>query len=151
LKHLQSLTDLKDFGINPLTGEACAYSMRLLCDLSADGEELVAGFLGLRDTTSFPANWNSMVGEKDSVGSVMLTRSTLKELMYFALFNVEKCDVVIGTLDGSVIGLSVKDTYYQGYLDLAAASPEKYTVQRNNATASAQGGRNEHQFTGRTL
>jgi len=149
--HLHSISDLKSFGVNPLTGEACAYSMRILCDLSADGAKLVSNFLGLTDIDAFPANWNSTVGGKEASHSVMLARSTLKELMYFALFSEANCDVVVETPDGSLVGLVRSDEYYEKYLTIAAESPTRYTVQRNNATPSAVSGRNTHQLTGRTL
>lgn len=83
---MRNLTSSKlpRIGINPLTSESCAYGLRTLCDLNAQGVELVQAFLGLNDEAFLP-NWNSAVGEYPAVASVMLTRTALHDLMLFAL------------------------------------------------------------------
>lgn len=152
--HFQSTSDLTRFGVNPLTGEACSYSMRVLCDLSKEGVDFVSTFLGLRVTSDvFAANWNSTVNGNPAVASVMLTRGTLKDLIQFGIFYIEKCDVLITMADSWVVGLKATDEYYERYLKLAA-DDKRYSVVRNpmsHAHHPSVAGRNIHSFTGRTL
>lgn len=42
-----NLKDLREYGIEWLTGEACHYGMRILCDLTVPGLRLVTRFFGL--------------------------------------------------------------------------------------------------------
>ena len=87
MKILGSPRDLEPYGISALTGEACAYNLRLLCDLNARGVESVSQFLGLRARPqSFADPWNRTVDGEDSLGSVMLPRSVLQDLTTFLLF-----------------------------------------------------------------
>lgn len=69
MKLIQSLNDLVDFGIYPLTMESDALSFRMLCDLSANGRKIVAETFGLAET-GFPPNWNSSRG---AVASCLLS------------------------------------------------------------------------------
>ena len=75
---------LTQFGINPLTGEACAYGLRVLCDVSQEGAALLTQFLGAATLALHP-NWNSRVGERPAVASVLLPRESLRPLHIFAL------------------------------------------------------------------
>lgn len=54
---LRNFSDLREFGINPLTGEACPWSQRLLCDLNERGRRIVLDMLGC-DIGPLPHNWN---------------------------------------------------------------------------------------------
>lgn len=153
------LNDLKTIGINPLTGEADAYCMRLLCDLSESGCLLVARYHGLRydssklgsDASPFTDNWNSMVGDVPAVASVMLTRETLWSIARFALYE-QGYEYVIAT-DDTYYALKEWEEYTRPYLELASGNPA-YKVFRNPAqTNTAQpraGDRNQHAMTGRT-
>lgn len=151
MKTLSSNKDLVQYGINPLTGEACAYSMRVLCDLSDDGVDLLCEFMGLpHGETVFAKNWNSMVGTKPAVASIMIDRSAFLSLMRFALLAVDHVDVIVVSPDGTLTGLTTSDKYYDRYIDLAIGNSE-YTVLRNHkSTAPGKGSRNEHIMTGRT-
>lgn len=51
---LHSLADLSQFGVGILTGEADPFGMRLLCDLTEDGRDLVCAYLGATTSTAFP-------------------------------------------------------------------------------------------------
>lgn len=152
--YFQSTSDLTRFGVNPLTGEACSYSMRVLCDLSQSGVELVSTFLGLQHTSDvFATNWNSTVNGSPAIASIMLTRGTLKDLIQFGIFYVEKCDVLITMTDSWIVGLKSTDEYYDRYLELAA-DDKRYSVLRNPMSYTnhpSVAGRNIHSFTGRTL
>jgi hypothetical protein len=115
MQHL-NFSGLSAIGIEPLTGEACAYSMRVLCDLNEDGCKLIADFFGLRlpyrpmpldhrateteiaaykkamdkfeaeRAAMFHPQCNSSVDGKPAVASVMLSREVMPALARFALF-----------------------------------------------------------------
>ena len=105
---VHSLTDLRQFGINYLTGEACAYGMRKLCDVNEDGVKLLSDFFGCPEL-NLAQNWNSMVGEKPAIGSVMLTLSCVQDLSQFAFFAhgalavVRTADSVNGVFEGDML------------------------------------------------
>lgn len=145
--------DLKDIGINPLTGEADAYGQRLLCDLNEDGRELVEKFFGLPLGTALNPNWNSMVGEKPAVASVMLTRDTLWSLVKFHVFVVDDADAYVQN-NYTITALNATGEYYAAYEKLCAEdSTVRAKFVRNPAKHSTQprvGDRNVHAATGRT-
>lgn len=149
---LQSYADLTQFGLNSLTGEACVYGHRNLFDVSKEGAELICCYFGLPIGTPLLANWNSKVGDADAVGSVMLSRAVVRDLMVFALLHVGDFDRVIvspmGTtgynLDCSNVEVFVK--YHQDHpLTTVVFYNERKTSKAPNAN-----GRNEHQISGRT-
>ena len=49
MKTIRNLSDLRPFGIDLLTGESCALSRRLLCDVTEEGKSLILKALGLRE------------------------------------------------------------------------------------------------------
>ncbi len=67
--------DLRRYGINSLTGEACPYSQRVLCDLTPRGKKIVFDLLGIPPTIPLSENWNS-----GSSFSMMIPRSLLAQL-----------------------------------------------------------------------
>lgn len=81
MKTIHSFNDLRQYGINVLTGESCALSRRLLCDLTEAGRSLVIKALGIPDI-SLSADWNG----GDAVGSMLLDRETLRTCAILALF-----------------------------------------------------------------
>lgn len=146
MKTLQSTRDLQDFGINPLTGEACKFGMRVLCDLTEKGRDLVCTFLGGQMIDGFPENWNTQVGNERAVSSVMLTHRTLADLMVFSLLRDHHVVLVRGS---AATGLTKDDPYYDRYMEIATDPTSGYTVYRNPNAASPTT-RHEHAFTGRT-
>ena len=150
MKILNGNHHLKQYGISLLTGEACAYNMRVLCDLSQKGKKLISGYLGLPDCT-FAPNWNSTVDDEPAVASIMLPRCVFKELNIYILFHVEKSDIAISFEDISFYGLKREDEYYQSYLDLANEHSGIKVYRNPCNTAPSENGRNIHQFTGRTV
>lgn len=148
MKTLHSLADLSTYGVGILTGEACSFGLRLLCDLTDPGWDLVAAYLGGPELDCFPPNWNSSVAGQPAVASVMLTRAALSDLCVFALFYRENATVVLER-GGTYIGLSPSDEYYDKYEDIVNAPSSGYTVYRKLAHRT-DGGRNQHALTGRT-
>jgi hypothetical protein len=78
--------DLESIGILPLTGEACAFSLRILCDLNEKGVGLVERAFGLYiDREASPRNMNSIVGSVPAVRSMMFTWDQLTDIWVYAL------------------------------------------------------------------
>lgn len=149
MKTIHTVADLSDYGIKALTGEACAYGMRVLFDLSARGRNIVADFLGLDTHGGFRPNWNSRVGDEEAVASVMLTRSVIPDLTKFILYQIEGSQIVAEHA-GGFTGLSPDDSYYERYARLPS-DHATIRVHRNPADLSRSlAGRNIHQATGRT-
>jgi hypothetical protein len=114
VKTIGNLYDgLRPYGINPLTGEACPYSQRVLCDLTPRGKKIVFDLLGIPPTIPLSENWNS-----GSSFSMMLPRSLLShDLPIWCLID-SGCDDIIVSSDG-ICGRQAYDTdedwenYYQ--------------------------------------
>jgi hypothetical protein len=131
--------DLERFGIVALTGEACGLSMRILCDVTARGKELVERFLAVN--VRGDSNWNGGGGEPH-VASVLLPHSILGELGAFAL-----------VMTGSGAVAALEDGAAVEFEDTPNAEWERiYGVRRyyRRSTAPGTGDRNEHQASGRT-
>lgn len=140
---------LMDYGINLLTGEACSYSLRILCDLSEEGKQVITQWLGLKED-AFLENWNSYVGEKPAVASIMIPRGCFQDLYYWILVHVCGFEVVIESQDGSVTGMNMDHPYYKTYMDNMETMRSVYNrVARFPRNENSVAGRNVHQFTGR--
>jgi len=150
LRSLESIqvcgpSDLQAFGINPLTGEACAFSMRLLCDVNEAGKTLLQEYWGV-PTLLLAAPMNSQVDDLPSIGSVMLARSCWRDLAAFAAFRKGAVGYVQRE-DGTLVAL-FSDSLLERYVQIGA------DVVRNPAPTSPAprvGTRNVHQMTGRVL
>ena len=72
------MDSFKKLGINRLTGEACALSMRGLCELTREAMELLLEYLGLRvDLDLVPrSNWND-----SKRFAVFLTWEAMRDLL----------------------------------------------------------------------
>src|SRR5271157_4753075 len=93
--------NLREYGINPLTGEACPFGVRILCDLTERGRKIVCDLLGIGYTTIPPAgvfsdNWNS-----GSRYSCMIPRSLFDDLYVWCLLD-GGCPEVMVSSDGTV-------------------------------------------------
>jgi hypothetical protein len=77
---------LEDYGIIPLTGEACSLNMRILCDLTRSGCKVITDFFNTIPVEG--SNWNSGYVDNPHVASVMIPRSCLQDLEQFA---IHKC------------------------------------------------------------
>lgn len=148
---VSSFNDLAQFGINFLTGEACAYSMRLLCDVNQEGKELLADFFGMPNI-QLGDKWNSTVNGQPSVGSIMIGRSFLKELAQFAFFRVGA--LAVAHAPHTIIGIFTEERL-EGYRKLNEGIDKPgFSFCLNHALASRApvvGSRNVHAMTGRTV
>lgn len=118
MKTLNSLSDLEQYGLSYLTGEACALSQRLLFDLNQDGVDLVKEYFGLLPGSMLAGNWNSQVNGKPAVASILLPKHPefYQELFKFLLFR-EGFDVV-AIYGGVVSGMSDAELEEYGFQSL---------------------------------
>lgn len=149
--NIHTWSDLAKFGVNPLTGEACKYAQRLLCDLSEQGVDLLRDFFGLPYSedirTQFPENWNSKVGDDPAIASVMLARGLFGELARFALQRAGFLYIVWG-MDDAWCGYNQEDLP----ADMTVDKLRKiFKVVYINPVPSGTSSRNTHEMSGRTL
>jgi hypothetical protein len=151
-KPVSNMADLAQFGIKALTGEACAFSLRVLCDVNESGLELLQDYFGAPGL-ELADNWNSTVNEEPAIGSIMLPRGITKDMATFALFRAGAVAVVY-TANDSATG--VFDQARLEEYEKASASGRNsltgFTILRNpriSSQAPMAGSRNIHAATGR--
>jgi hypothetical protein len=141
-----SFEGLRRYGINPLTGEACAYGQRVLCDLTDYGKEIVFDLLGIPRDSRLPENWNSGAHH-----SMMIPRSLLEhDLPIWCLFEAHRCSEVIVSHDG-ICGRDPDDTdeEWERYYDTLVRFDKNPRRIRSKA-GPRQGSRMVHALTGRS-
>jgi hypothetical protein len=101
--------ELRRYGINPLTGEACPFGLRVLTDLTERGRRIVLDMLGT-DFITLNRNWNS-----GSEFSVMIPRSLFQDVYVWCLIS-EGIDEIIVSEEG-VCGRTAGDSDddWEGY------------------------------------
>jgi len=108
MRTLRNWDDLRQYGINFLTGEACAVGKRLLCDVSDQGRRLLCSILGLPQDTKFAENWNSQVNGDPAVGSIFLPPQLFAFVAAMILLQTGcKCAVVVE--NNTVLGIEPDD------------------------------------------
>lgn len=151
--HIHCWQDMQQFGINALTGEACAHAMRLLCDVNADGRDMLLDYLGMPMTTVVSGAWNSRVNNEPAVGSFMLHRSSLLQIAEFAMMRQNPRAIVYK--GGEAIMGIFTDHMYEQYKKLVEDWPNttgKWTMRTiGRSSQPHEGSRNTHAFTGRTV
>lgn len=141
---------MKDFGVDVLTGEACGLGMRLLCDLTAAGADLIREFFSLSGTNfPFARNWNHGTDEDPHVASVMLPVSIFRDLAAFAMLENGYVTVITTTKQAIYGFTDHRDA--EEYLKLIDANRDgsmfgHHEVLRKRGTA---GTRNVHEMSGR--
>lgn len=76
--------DLRGYGIDALTGEACGLMMRILCDFDEKGRRVIGKWLGVPNFQGAEA-WNSGPKDNPHVGSIMLDGHIIPSLAVFCL------------------------------------------------------------------
>jgi hypothetical protein len=120
-----SFANLEQFGISALTGEACAFGMRTLCDVNEEGKQLLSEFFGISELTLCP-NWNTLVDGAPAIGSVLLVRELLNPLARFAFFRLGALAVVCQQFE--VQGIFDTDLLGRYAEMLAKAESSQYLV-----------------------
>ena len=131
---LMSLKEpLSNCGIILLTGEACKYSMRMLCDLTQEGIENLKAYFSVQNLT-LNDNYNSK-----GIASIMLSRVMLTDIIVFCLLK-QGYDVIQTNHHITAF----KDRDYKEYLEGLRKMGENLRFYKGNSYD-----RNVHQFTGR--
>ena len=78
-----SWEDLEEFGIIYLTSESCKFNLRILCDLTEKGKEIICDFFNL-EPNSLAKPWGS-VGSQVHVASILLPRGIFQDLVTFCI------------------------------------------------------------------
>ena len=145
---------LEHFGIKALTGEACSYMMRILCDVNEDGRRDILDYLSLPANTVLTGPWNSQVNGKPSVGSIMLHRDCTSAIAEFMLRRAGAKALVRRPSSDTIVGLFTDERVMQ-YEQLLTDFPDTTcTWQIHRISRNAQpciGSRNIHAATGRAL
>jgi hypothetical protein len=84
MKTVACWNDLRPYGIEPLTGEACGLMWRILFDVTEKGRRVVGKCFGVPNIV-LAEPWNRGTAEEPHVGSIMLTAEALLPLAVFAL------------------------------------------------------------------
>lgn len=133
-------------GINALTGEACTFSLRQLCDVNESGKEFLQEYFGIQQLT-LAAPWNSTVNGQPSVGSIMLGHEMLQPLaeFFFAREGALAVVYINKRIAGGIFDQEVLDNYTTAALPL-------YEIKRlHRGIGPSVGSRNVHAATCRVL
>jgi len=139
MKTISSMAGLSEYGIDPLTGEACSLMYRVLCDLTAAGKQIVERALGVEIKSE---NWNSGADNDPHLASVMVAPEMVMPLPVFALLESGCTEVWLG--DSSVLGVERDDNQAQ-----VEFMKNHLKVRRRFAYAGPHQDRNQHQMSDR--
>jgi hypothetical protein len=151
--HVSSWEHLKQFGINMLTGEACAYAQRLLCDVNEEGRSLLVDYFGLAGDEAVKRNWNdTQINGLDAVGSFMLHRNSLMQVAEFAMLRSNpKAVVYKGREAIMAIYTDHMMAQYKLLIDAWPSMTDAWTMRTlGKNTQPHVGSRNTHAYSGRT-
>jgi hypothetical protein len=157
MTYIRSWDDMKKYGIDLLTGEACAIVYRGLFDLTQQGLDLVTRTIGACEIKA-PSHMNS-----GAIASLLMPYSMLEAVAVIALFDIEKCQHVVlaRTVDGDrlIIGAMHGMLEFEAtrlgfktiheYLNFSYIKLERlltYPEQRDGVTVGMS---NVHQMSGR--
>ena len=146
MKAVFNWNDMKQFGIDFLTGEPCGFNIRGLCDLNKRGRKLVADFFGL-DPQMFAEHWNN-----DGEVCVMLSYSVLRDLAVFCML-MSGCKLVVTFVgQAGVYGAETQDEVEQYTRIMQDENQYPKVEECFRAKGDAVGGsRCTHAMTGRAV
>jgi hypothetical protein len=144
VKTIGGWNDLRAYGIEVLTGEACGLTYRILCDVTAKGKAILEKSLGVREL-QLPESWNRGSEADPHVGSILLAPDLLPMLGIFALLE-SGCPEVWRTSDGAVFGFEPGDDDARRKSVLGIHADR---LVRRYAYAGTAGDRNVHVMSGR--
>jgi hypothetical protein len=135
---------LQEFGIEPLTGEACGLMYRILFDLGERGANIVRKCFGFPAKAALGEPWNRGSAERPHVASAMLSQEALIPIGIFALLESGYREVfLVGTVLVAVEPDDPPDT-------LATMQRiHKVEHSRRFSYGGTAGDRNKHMMSGR--
>lgn len=145
---IQCWDDLRPFGIEMLTGEACGLSYRVLCDVTQKGKQTIEKTLGVANL-GLADNWNRGALDDPHVGSIMLVPELFIPLAIFALLE-HGCREVWRTKSEGLVGIEQADDPERvEAIKRMYADTDNFA--RRYAYAGTTGDRNRHEMTGRVM
>ena len=108
MKTISSWSDLRAYGIDVLTGEACGLMYRLLCDVTASGGKLIEKTLSI-NRIEFAPPWNGGAPDDPHVGSILVPPEWRQALGVFALLEFG-CREVWLSQNGALLGIEPSDS-----------------------------------------
>jgi len=145
MKKISCWADLRPYGFDALTGEACGLMYRLLLDVTENGRKVIGKCLGMPDPRLAEA-WNRGAPADPHVGSIMLSQELLTPIGIFALLE-SGCTEVWLYANGSLLGVEPTDT--QELIERCRKmAPEAHV--RTFRYGGTAGDRNVHMMSGRT-
>lgn len=141
MQNINCWSDLRPYGIDVLTGEACGMNYRVLCDVTEKGLHVLRKLWGL-PRLELAERWNAGSADEPHVGSIMLSRKILAPIGIFALLE-SGCTEVWLQSDGTVIGFDGAAS------DEAQRNRRKGECVRSFAYRGTAGDRNVHVMSGR--
>jgi hypothetical protein len=139
--------DLRQFGIEFLTGEACNVGKRLLCDVTEQGRRNLCSVFGLPSDCRFQESWNSGSDKDPHVGSIMIPYSMFSFLAAMLLLQQKTCFAAAATANGRIYGFETRDEYHQFFVGREDSKGCEIYVRQGDQPAV--GLSNVHQFSGR--
>ena len=140
--------DLRPYGIDVLTGEACGLSYRILCDVTERGKQTIQKALGITNP-GLPDNWNRGDPEDPHIGAIMLAPELLVPLAVFALLE-NGCREVWRTKSDGLLGIEPADDT-QRVEAVKRFHAGNDNLVRRYAYAGTAGDRNRHEMSGRIV
>lgn len=144
MKTIACWNDLRPYGIDVLTGEACGLSYRFLCDVTERGRKILERWLSVPELHLSEA-WNRGEISDPHVGSILLTPEMLPGLAVFALLETG-CTECWVLKNGSVLGVESNDPPEQIAASRRMCADNLARVFGSRGTA---GDRNVHVMSGR--
>jgi len=139
MKSISNFRDLEEYGIVYLTGESCHQMLRILCDLTQQGKDIVEKAFGFKINSE---NWNTGSKDNPHVASIMLAPHSIPQIAVYCLLP-EFAWVGISN-DNAVFGVN-SDKELQDYKDMCERRGYKVLRQFKGKTYT----RNQHQMSGR--
>jgi hypothetical protein len=135
--------ELEPYGIDPLTGEACGLSCRILFDCTENGRKILAKALGIPGL-KLAEPWNGGTKDDPHVGSILLPQEMLTLVSVFAL--LESGSDEVWQHEGGVIGFEPGDSRESRGQQLDWLRPK---LVRRYAYQGGAGSRHQHMMSGR--
>lgn len=144
MKSVRCWDDLSQYGVVPLTGEACGLMYRILFDITAQGKAILEKAFGVAEL-GLHENWNGGTADNPHIGSIMLAHEMLPVVSIFALLDTD-CQEVWLTKDNGVYGIEKTDSP-EAVDQFKQLHADKLV--RRFAYAGTAGDRNVHAMSGR--
>lgn len=141
MRTINCWNDLRPYGLDCLTGEACGLMYRILFDCTEDGRKIIGKWLGI-PCIALEEPWNRGSPDDPHVGSIMLSGEAMLPIGIFALLETGCRKVLM--YERLLVGLESGDDEED-----VARRFQGQKLLRSFAYRGTAGDRNIHVMTGR--